>query len=184
MNNLPKFRSGNTLATTFSGTLTERLGKPVEWIPTEARLLDWLAVNGFQVRECSEEQLLLARELREAFHTVATAAATGEALAQGAVDIINDRSLQGTASALLSGSGERTWRLGPSARVDDALSVIAADAISLLSGERGGRIALCASPTCRAAFFDSSQSRTRRWCDMNTCGNRQKKARYFARPVA
>jgi predicted RNA-binding Zn ribbon-like protein len=41
-------------------------------------------------------------------------------------------------------------------------------------------LALCASPTCRAAFFDTSQSRTRKWCDMNTCGNRQKKARFNA----
>ncbi|MFC6161758.1 CGNR zinc finger domain-containing protein [Kribbella jiaozuonensis] len=43
------------------------------------------------------------------------------------------------------------------------------------SDRRRGRLALCASPTCQAAFFDTSQSRTRKWCDMNTCGNRQKK---------
>jgi predicted RNA-binding Zn ribbon-like protein len=42
-------------------------------------------------------------------------------------------------------------------------------------------LALCASPTCQAAFFDTSQSRTRKWCDMNTCGNRQKKARFNAK---
>ncbi len=29
------------------------------------------------------------------------------------------------------------------------------------TGERDGRLALCASPTCRAAFFDTSRSRTR-----------------------
>ncbi|WP_442965842.1 CGNR zinc finger domain-containing protein [Pseudonocardia sp. HH130630-07] len=41
-------------------------------------------------------------------------------------------------------------------------------------------MALCASPTCRAAFFDTSRSRNRRWCDMNICGNREKKARFLA----
>ncbi len=65
--------------------------------------------------------------------------------------------------------------------LEDALSVIAADAISVIAGERDGRLALCASPTCQAAFFDTSQSRTRKWCDMNTCGNRQKKARFNAK---
>jgi predicted RNA-binding Zn ribbon-like protein len=65
--------------------------------------------------------------------------------------------------------------------VEDALGVIAADAISIIAGERDGKLALCASPTCRAAFFDTSQSRTRKWCDMNTCGNRQKKARFHAK---
>jgi predicted RNA-binding Zn ribbon-like protein len=64
--------------------------------------------------------------------------------------------------------------------VEDALSVIAADAISVLAGERDGKLALCASPTCRAAFFDTSQSRTRKWCDMNRCGNREKKAGFHA----
>jgi predicted RNA-binding Zn ribbon-like protein len=64
--------------------------------------------------------------------------------------------------------------------VEDALSVIAGDAISIIAGERDGKLALCASPTCQAAFFDTSQSHTRKWCDMNTCGNRQKKARFNA----
>lgn len=58
--------------------------------------------------------------------------------------------------------------------------MIAADAIDVIAGEREGRLALCASPTCRAAFFDTSQSHPRKWCDMNTCGNRQKKARFNA----
>ncbi|SCE15728.1 CGNR zinc finger domain-containing protein, partial [Streptomyces sp. OspMP-M43] len=71
------------------------------------------------------------------------------------------------------------WRLASSS-VEDALSVVAADAVDVISGVRDGRLALCASPTCRAAFFDTSQSRTRKWCDMNTCGNRQKKARFNA----
>ncbi|WP_236572254.1 MULTISPECIES: CGNR zinc finger domain-containing protein [unclassified Nocardiopsis] len=56
----------------------------------------------------------------------------------------------------------------------------APDAISVISGERDGRLALCASPTCRTAFCDTSRSRTRRWCEMNTCGNRQKKASFNA----
>src|ERR671936_645570 len=58
---------------------------------------------------------------------------------------------------------------------------IHAAAISIIAGERDGKLALCASPTCQAAFFDTSQSHTRRWCDMNTCGNRQKKARFNAK---
>ncbi|MBM4522889.1 hypothetical protein GS500_13550 [Rhodococcus hoagii] len=103
-----------------------------------------------------------------------------ETLPTGAVDTINDCSLRGRASAVLTSTGERRWRLGSASGVDDALGVIAADAIDVITGERDGRLALCASPTCRAAFFDTSRSRTRRWCDMNTCGNREKKARFMA----
>ena len=175
----PKFRLGNVLATSFTGTLTERQGNPVERIPTPQRLVDWLAANGLAVDSCTPAQLDLARELRESIHAAATAAAIQEALPASAVQVINDSSIRGRAAAILTPEGDRQWRLS-SASVEDALSVIAADAISIIAGERDGRMALCASPTCQAAFFDTSRSRTRKWCDMNTCGNRQKKARFNA----
>ncbi|MEV4597103.1 CGNR zinc finger domain-containing protein [Amycolatopsis sp. NPDC049253] len=176
----PDFRLGTVLATSFTGTLTERRGDAVERIPTPQRLVDWLAVNGLAVDSCTTAQLALARELRESIHAAATAAAIQDTLPASAVQVINDRSAQGRAAAVLTLDGERRWRLGSASSVEDALSVIAADAISIISGERDGKLALCASPTCQAAFFDTSQSRTRRWCDMNTCGNRQKKARFNA----
>ncbi|MET8473088.1 CGNR zinc finger domain-containing protein [Streptomyces sp. NPDC006422] len=176
----PEFRLGKVLATSFTATLTERCGEPVERIPVPQRLVDWLAVYGLDVASCTDAQLDRARELREAIHAAATAGALQEPLPAPAVDVINACSTQGVAAAVLTPDGERRWRLGPDARVEDALGVIAADAIDILAGERDGKLALCASPTCRAAFFDASQSRSRRWCEMNTCGNRQKKARFNA----
>ncbi|MFD6162364.1 CGNR zinc finger domain-containing protein [Nocardia sp. NPDC060256] len=176
----PDFRLGAVLATSFTATLTERQGDAVERIPTPQRLVDWLAVSGLAVDSCTTAQLELARELREAIHAAATASASNDALPASAVRIINDRSIQGRASAILTLERNRQWRLGSTTGVVDALGVIAADAISIIAGERDGKLALCASPTCRAAFFDTSQSRTRKWCDMNTCGNRQKKARFNA----
>jgi predicted RNA-binding Zn ribbon-like protein len=176
----PEFRLGSVLATSFTATLTERRGEAVERIPTPGRLAEWLKASNLPVDSCTEAQLDLARELRESIHAAATAAALGEPLPDPAVRVINERSAEGRAAAVLTPGGERRWRLGSSC-VEDALGVIAADAIEIIAGERAGRLALCASPSCRAAFFDTSQSRTRRWCDMNTCGNRQKKARFNAR---
>ncbi|GAB3819392.1 CGNR zinc finger domain-containing protein [Kribbella italica] len=176
----PEFRLGAVLATSFTGTLSERQGDSVERIPTPQRLVDWLAVSGLAVGSCTSAQLDLARELRESIHAAATAAATQDALPAAAVEVINNFSAQGRAAAVLTPDGQRRWRLSSTSCVEDALSVIAADAIGIVAGERDGKLALCASPTCRAAFFDTSQSRTRKWCDMNTCGNRQKKARFNA----
>ncbi|MFG3255750.1 CGNR zinc finger domain-containing protein [Streptomyces sp. NPDC048172] len=180
----PDFRLGTVLSTSFTGTLSERHGEPIERIPVPHRLVDWLAVYGLAVDSCSPAQLERARELREAIHAAATAAARGDALPTPAVEVINDFSARGRASAALTPEGERQWRLSSASPVEDALGVIAADAISVIAGERDGKLALCASPTCLAAFFDTSQSRTRRWCDMNTCGNRQKKARFHAKQRA
>ena len=171
-----EFRGGNVLATRFTGTLSERYGSPQERIPTPDRLCDWLDLNGLTVRTCSSTQLETAVALREAIHESATAAALGRNVPDAARTTINACSEQGSASRHLSPDQTFSWRLR-SHTVEDALSVVATDAIELLAGGKHGRIALCAAPTCRAAFLDTSQSRSRKWCDMNTCGNREKKAR-------
>jgi predicted RNA-binding Zn ribbon-like protein len=40
------------------------------------------------------------------------------------------------------------------------------------------RIRSCAATTCAWLFLDTTKNRTRRWCDMKTCGNREKVRRF------
>ncbi|WP_072801897.1 CGNR zinc finger domain-containing protein [Rhodococcoides yunnanense] len=176
----PEFRLGSVLATSFTATLTERHGNAVERIPTPRRLADWLTANDLAVETCTATELGLARDLRESIHAAATAAALQQALPASAVLVVNDCSARGRATAALTPEGNRVWELSSLGCVSDALSVIAADAISIIAGERDGKLAICASESCQAVFFDISRGSTRRWCDMNTCGNRQKKARFRA----
>ena len=123
----------------------------MERIPTPHRLVDWLAVNGLAVGTQGVDS-----RRRDSGRDPGRPPPS-------AVRVINDNSVQGRAATVLTPEGDRRWRLGSASRVEDALSVIAADAISIIAGERDGKLALCASPTCRAAFFDTSQSRTRKW---------------------
>ena len=106
----PEFRLGKVLATSFTGTLSERQGVPVERIPTPERLADWLAVSGLPVESCTVADLDSARELREAIHAAATAAARQEPLPAPAVEVINEHSARGRATAWL------TRRLASAAR--------------------------------------------------------------------
>lgn len=62
-----------------------------------------------------------------------------------------------------------------------ARRVAAADTIEILARVRLRTLARSASPTCRAVFFDTDRGSTRRWCDMNTCGNHAKNVRVRAR---
>lgn len=178
MAELPKFRPGNTLTTRFTGTLTERYGEPFEHLPTPARLVQWLQANDLPVATCTPTQLGAAHSLREALHAALSSVALKQVISEEARNVINQVSAQGRAVPMLMPASERTWILRPEAELTDALGVIARDAIELLSGQRGEHLSMCASVTCRAVFVDTSRGHTRRWCDMNTCGNRQKKARY------
>lgn len=44
-----------------------------------------------------------------------------------------------------------------------------------------GRLKLCVADDCLLAFYDASKNRSRHWCSMGECGNRQKTRTYRAR---
>jgi predicted RNA-binding Zn ribbon-like protein len=46
---------------------------------------------------------------------------------------------------------------------------------------RWRRVKLCASPSCRWAFWDGSKNGSRRWCAMSVCGSRAKMREYRQR---
>jgi predicted RNA-binding Zn ribbon-like protein len=54
-------------------------------------------------------------------------------------------------------------------------------AAELLASDRLGRIRECASADCTWLFIDESRNRSRRWCDMSSCGNRMKARRHYQR---
>jgi predicted RNA-binding Zn ribbon-like protein len=55
-----------------------------------------------------------------------------------------------------------------------ALSIIARDAIDLVSGALRYRVKACDQPDCRMLFLDISPTGQRRWCSMQRCGSRAK----------
>ncbi|MBT2498014.1 CGNR zinc finger domain-containing protein [Agromyces sp. ISL-38] len=67
--------------------------------------------------------------------------------------------------------------------VDPALA-IGAKAIeewSALQGEQGSRIRPCAAADCQHFLIDESRANARKWHSMETCGNREKARRHYAR---
>jgi predicted RNA-binding Zn ribbon-like protein len=58
---------------------------------------------------------------------------------------------------------------------------VLADAANLLASERLRRLRVCACAECAMLFVDESRNGSRRWCDMNECGNRMKARRHYAK---
>jgi predicted RNA-binding Zn ribbon-like protein len=63
------------------------------------------------------------------------------------------------------------------------IPVVESAAASLVEQELA-RIRRCADARCPRVFLDSTRNGRRRWCDMATCGNRAKAARFRARERA
>jgi predicted RNA-binding Zn ribbon-like protein len=54
----------------------------------------------------------------------------------------------------------------------------------LTSPEESARVRQCADDECGWFFLDTSRNRTRRWCSMKVCGNRNKVRRFYERTAA
>lgn len=60
--------------------------------------------------------------------------------------------------------------------------MIALSAVSVLTtAQELERIEICPSENCGWLFLDESKNRRRRWCSMETCGNRAKARRHYQR---
>jgi predicted RNA-binding Zn ribbon-like protein len=59
-----------------------------------------------------------------------------------------------------------------------AIGRIVASVAELAPTDEWKRLKTCRDETCRVAFYDKSRNRSRAWCSMEVCGNREK-ARSF-----
>jgi predicted RNA-binding Zn ribbon-like protein len=65
--------------------------------------------------------------------------------------------------------------------LDRILWPIALSAADLLTSKDRDDIRECGADDCEWLFLDHSRNGSRRWCDMKSCGNRQKARRHYRR---
>ncbi len=130
------------------------------------------------------QSLKRARSLRETIYRLFEAVAKGEQPSDADLEALN----QALAGALKGGHVERrpdgfVWRWGRLDAAPDALlEPLARSAAALLSSELRLRVGQCADDRgCGYLFLDASKNRSRRWCNMDSCGNRAKQRRHYRR---
>jgi len=138
-----------------------------------------------------------ARALREALFVIFSAVTDGDVPRAAAVDLLNDELARALRHArLVAGKGNAStgspaaaggrigYRYGWGGSTDDLdriLWPVARSAADLLTDDRLSRIRECAAGNCAWLFLDTSRNRSRRWCDMTVCGNREKAQRHYRR---
>ena len=68
--------------------------------------------------------------------------------------------------------------------LDRPLWSVAHSAADLLVSDKISRISRCSTQECGWLFLDLSRNRSRKWCDMEDCGNRAKARRHYRRKRA
>lgn len=162
-----RFRGGH-VALDFAATLAGRLkDQPRELLASPADLDRWLVSSGLASTRpgATEQDLLLARALREAIYAIAI----GQ-ISTSAREELNSVAAMRPAAPQLSASGEVVRR----GRAAEQLATIAGQAVELFGDADAGRIRKCKGNGCAILFLDQSRSGHRRWCSMEGCGNRAK----------
>ncbi len=157
----------------------EHLGSPAE---AAAWLLEHGLVHPDAVVGIGDAELRRIRDVRTALREVFDAVVESRRPEPDAVHLVNATLEARRPTRLeLDGSVLRIGHQHAGRPVDDALALIAETIVDELAAGTPERFRICANDRCRWAFYDFSPTARRRWCDMRTCGNQAKAARYRAR---
>lgn len=149
-----------------------------EALATPAQLGAWLADRGLIETGAvmTEDGLLRARAVREALRCLAEANSGGDCPPE-AMATLRGAAARGPLQVTFDESG-RPARLEPLASgIDGALARLLAIVHGAMHVGAWQRIKACRDRGCRWAFFDHSKNRSGAWCDMASCGNRNKARR-------
>jgi predicted RNA-binding Zn ribbon-like protein len=85
-----------------------------------------------------------------------------------------------------AGASRSEWklRLGweyVKTRLDTVLWPVLWSAASLIASDESSRIRVCGGADCGWMYVDRSRNGFRRWCQMETCGTREKSRRRYQR---
>jgi predicted RNA-binding Zn ribbon-like protein len=186
----------------FTNTVRSRpLSEKVDLIGTYEDLLAWarqatiltpgeaatLGESARQQPRAAADALAQALTLREALYGVFSARAAGLLAPASDLRTINKAIGKAMTRAGLSpsaaGGFEWSWPDAPLG-VDRVAWWVARSAAELLTSKDLTGVRECAGYDCGRLFMDGTKNRSRRWCDMASCGNRAKGRRHYERRKA
>jgi predicted RNA-binding Zn ribbon-like protein len=178
----------------FINTLSSRpTAAPVERLVSYEALVAW-AREQHLVPAATAERLLAAakkhphqaalvlsraREFREALNGLAAAIDAGRQPPADVLDTIGHALATAYANGrLVPHEGALQWVAGAEDDLERIVWEIGRAAGRLVVSPRLGRVRACAAGDCGWWFVDDTKNRSRRWCDMKLCGNREKLRRF------
>ncbi len=148
---------------------------------------DWAGELRAHARQHSREaQQALRRALayRESLYRAFAALAQRRAVPPDDLKQVNDVEIEALVHRRLVRAGpvyRWQWEWDDKRMLELILWLIAQSATELLTSSQLSTVRMCQAPDCAWLFLDQSRNRSRRWCDMKVCGNRQKARRHYQR---
>jgi predicted RNA-binding Zn ribbon-like protein len=143
--------------------------------PADAQWLQDAATGALGARLLGE-----AHALRSHIYEIGAALSAGRPAPPDAAEGLAKSHAQALGRAALTPLGARfgwTWRVRETP-VEAVLGPISLSALTLLQQGDLSRVKQCGGESCGWLFFDATKNKSRRWCEMEVCGNRAKQKRF------
>jgi predicted RNA-binding Zn ribbon-like protein len=125
-----------------------------------------------------------AIQLREAIYRIFSRYYAGQPIPEADISLLNDVTCQAMSHLQLALAGNTfRWQL-PNGLVDANLILwpVARAAAELLTSDTVAHVRQCEDDRgCGYLFIDQTKNHSRRWCSMESCGNRAKAKRHYNR---
>lgn len=190
--------TGGLLCLDFANTVDDRPEKhPQELLTSFQELVSW-SQQAQVLTEQEARQLLKKAEQRPANATrvLKRAVEVREAIFRIFKAVAEDESPEDedlvTLSAMVAeaqkhaqiapGTDGFSWEwTGKPDELDSMLWPVVRSAADFLTSDDLETVRVCASDSCDWLFIDTSKNHSRRWCNMKSCGNREKARRFYTR---
>jgi predicted RNA-binding Zn ribbon-like protein len=149
--------------------------------PKSAHLMNRLAIE--QPADASDEYKFTL-QVREALYRVFAHRYAGEPILEDDLVLLNSVISQAMAHMQLSpAAGEIHWEWSPEINgANLILWPVARAAAELLTSDKASKVRICEDDRgCGYLFIDQTKNHSRRWCSMESCGNRAKARRHYSR---
>jgi predicted RNA-binding Zn ribbon-like protein len=152
-----------------------------EGLATPAALSAWLAGRGLldPAARATRGELVEAIGVREALRDLLAAQSGLEADVEAATATLDDAATRAKLS--LHFTGGRAQVAPGAGGVRGAVGSILAEVSAGMADGTWERMKACRATDCRWAFLDEAKNRSRAWCSMQSCGNREKVRAYRER---
>lgn len=151
-----------------------------EKLETAADLSLWCQAIGLDAGAADVDDRAMAalRDFRRSLRRVFVAAASEQKLGKTDLKCLN-RTLSSLGCDVLVPGAGGAFSFGADVGVEQAVAVSAASL--LCNRDELARVRICPGDPCAWLFVDESRNGRRRWCSMETCGNRDKARRHYDR---
>jgi predicted RNA-binding Zn ribbon-like protein len=133
----------------------------------------------------ANEILNRALALRETLYRIFSTSIAGQRPTAEDLTAFNEHFGQAMGfSQIIAVKGGFRWGFNSdSSRLDWIIHPIVRSAAELLVSSELKNVKICAAPDCGWLFLDTSRNRSRRWCEMQDCGNRAKARRFYRKKM-